>query len=168
MTIDPLYEALHEELDIIHYFIPRVDAADTSPGQLVKKSVRKNSPLVILGYANDWIAIKWFDFEGKGFEYLKSKVAKVSTLAHVQTKYFKNWRESSSSRALPQPMPFEVALDRYFENRGTWLKLVRDDETGRIEKREILSIHDFDIGAKARELRHDYVRPTFLDNTLRH
>ena len=65
-------------------------------------------------------------------------------------------------------MPLDTALKRYTINKNMKLQLVKDDQDGRIEKREKLSIQDFDIAAKARQLSNDYERPTFLADTLPH
>ena len=94
--------------------------------------------------------MNWFDLEGEGFEYLRKKIGKIQTQAYVQTIVFKNFRVDKQNKAIPSVMPFENALRRYNMNRSLKLQLVRDDENGRIERRETLSISDFDINAKAR------------------
>jgi len=46
---------------------------------------------------------------------------------------------------------------------------MNDDQHGnKLERKDIISILEYEISAKARELKNDYKRPEFLDNTLRH
>ena len=106
--------------------------------------------MVLVDYANSWAAMNWFDLEGEGFQYLRQKIGKIQLQAYVQTIVFKNFRVDKQNKALPSVMSFDNAFRRYNQNRSLKLQLVRDDENGRIERRETLSIQDFDINAKAR------------------
>ena len=47
-------------------------------------------------------------------------------------------------------MPFDKALRRFTQNKSLKNQFVREDEEGRFERKETLSIFDFDINAKAR------------------
>ena len=46
---------------------------------------------------------------------------------------------------------------------------MNDDANGnKLDRKDIVAILEYEISAKARELKNDYKRPEFLDNTLRH
>ena len=111
--------------------------------------------------------MNWFDIPGE-FKYLKNKVGNSSVQATRGTKRFKDGVEGESHGALPMVVPFKVALEKFIDNSSDTRRTVTTDEIGKIEKKDIISIHEYEISAKARELRHDYERPEFLDNTLRH
>ena len=66
-------------------------------------------------------------------------------------------------------VPFKVALDKFIMNDSKEMQKMNDDQNGnKLERKDIVSILEYEISAKARELKNDYKRPEFLDNTLRH
>ena len=81
---------------------------------------------------------------------------------------FKNGVEGDHFGAMQQNRPFKVSLDNFVSNTDDTRRVVSENDGIKVEKKDIISIEDYDISAKARDLKKDYERPKFLDNTLRH
>ena len=99
----------------------------------------------------------WYDVPG-GFSYLKTKVGNASVQATRSTKVFKNGEIGETHGAMPMVVPFKVALNKFLENRSDKLTLMTqsDSNGAKIERKDIISILEYEISAKARELKYDY------------
>ena len=107
-------------------------------------------------FASDWEAMNWYDKEGV-FAYLKTKVGNASVQASRSTTVYKNGVEGESHNALPMVVPFKVALDKFRNNDSKEMQQMNADKDGnKLERKDIVSILEYEISAKARELKNDY------------
>ena len=81
----------------------------------------------------------------------------------------KTGQETEIYGSSPLILPFQTALMKFLDNNLDDARKVSEDEEGVVTyRKDIVFVEEQDIGARARELRDDYERPSFLENILRH